>query len=116
MPPFYSTMRMLRLPSPFSSPSVSLGLDTTFDTPFLVACQGGDIYPNCPDCWGSVNPYNRILCGSVRLSCVPVLPLSVSDMFSDPGRIAPARHIRWLDIALTVLKIKASTLDFFEAQ
>ena len=54
--------------------------------------------------------------GGGRLSCVPVLPLSVSDMFFDPGRIAPARHIRWLDIALIVLKIKASTLDFFEAQ
>ena len=52
----------------------------------------------------------RLSGGSGRLSCVSVLPLSVSDMFSDPGRISPARHIRWFDIALIVLKIKASTL------
>src|SRR6476469_6416800 len=24
--------------------------------PFLIACQGGDIYPVSPDCWDSVNP------------------------------------------------------------
>ena len=53
---------------------------------------------------------NRFSVGGGGLSCVPVLPLSVSDMFFDPGRISPARHIRWLDIALIVLKIKASAL------
>jgi hypothetical protein len=37
LPPFYSTMRMLRLPSPVSLPSVSLGSDTNPISPFLCA-------------------------------------------------------------------------------
>ena len=49
--------------------------------------------------------------GGGRLSCVPVLPLSASDMFLDPGRISPARLYRWFDVALIVPKIKASTLS-----
>ena len=79
--------------------------------------QGGDIYPASPDCSGSVNPYwTDFSVGGVRLSCVPVLPHSVFDMFFDPGRIAPARLLRWFDIALTHLTIKASTFGAFEAQ
>src|SRR6187549_2410819 len=115
--PSNSTMRTLRLPSPISSPSVSLGLDTMPISPFLCAFQGGDTYPLCSDCSGSVNPYwTEFSAGGVRLSCVPVLPHSVFDMFFDPGRIAPARLLRWFDIALTHLTIKASTFGAFEAQ
>lgn len=78
---------------------------------FFSPRQGGDIYPACPDCLGSVNPQYRFSFGGMRLSCVPVLPLSASDMFSDPGRILPARHIRWFDVALIIVTIKASTLN-----
>lgn len=110
--PSNSTMRMLRLPSPFSLPSVSLGSDTITISPFLCAFVGWRYLPYMPGLfWFGQSRLNRISLGGGRLSCVPVLPLSASDMFLDPGRISPTCQYRWLDVALIMVTIKASTLN-----
>ena len=91
----------------FGCPRLGYHADITFS----LRITGWRYLPCMPGLFGfGQSLEDRLSVGSGRLSCVSVLPLSVSDMFSDPGRISPARHIRWLDIALIVLKIKASTL------
>jgi hypothetical protein len=107
-----STMRMLRLPSPFSSPSVPLGSDTNYDIAFSSRLDRVAI-STLPAriVWVRSISKKPISLGGVRLSCVPVLPLSASDMFLDPGRISPARHKRWFDVAPIMLTFKASALN-----
>jgi len=43
------TMGMLRLPSPFSFPSVPLGLDTIYGIAFFFAMSGGNTYQTYRD-------------------------------------------------------------------
>ena len=84
------------------------------DTAFSLRLSGWQYLPWQPGLfWFGQSLLNRISFGDGRLSCVPVLPQSASDMFLDPGRISPARLYRWFDVALIVLKIKASTLNSF---
>ena len=109
---------MLRLPSPFSLPSVSLGLNTIPISPFSLRIVRVAIF----------TLYARIvLVRSIRIGPIfrlealgspvfPYYPILFFDMFFDPGRIAPARPLRWFDIALICLTIKASTFSAFEAQ
>lgn len=100
---------MLRLPSPFSSPAISLGSETSryrlFLTPDKVTISTLSART------GRVRSIlgNRVSFGGGRLSCVPVLPLSAYDMFSDPGRISPARLWRWLDVVLAFRTTETST-------
>ena len=68
--------------------------------------------------WVGLFPVNPISCGDLRLSRslsrtrfgIPVCPSSTYDVLLDPGRISPACLCRWIDVAPTVLNIKASTL------
>ncbi len=50
-------MGMLRLPSPFSFPSISLGTDTTYGISIILnACPGGNTHPKDPEFSGWVIP------------------------------------------------------------
>lgn len=82
------TMRLLRLPSPFSLPSVSLVFDTITMLPFLFVPLGGYIYPTDPDYSGTDNPLVRVSCGGGRLSQVPVDTYCTFALLLDPGRNA----------------------------
>jgi hypothetical protein len=99
-PSFIGTMKMLRLPSSFSSPSVSLGLDTTSLLPcFLV--RGGNRYPETPGLWITGQPLTGASRGDGRLS-------SQRDPFGASSRgclmyICPALRPRPLCERLTLL-------------
>ena len=88
----FSTMRMLRLPSPFSFPSVSLGLDTACDTVLFFTPDKVTVF-TLQDwtllLWRVL--INHLSCGEVRLSRVPMQPLSVFASLLDPDRTASAR-------------------------
>ena len=91
-PAFIGTMQLLRLPSPFSSPSVSLGSDTACDTVLFLSPYKVSVSTLQDRTFRvrSVLIY-RLSCGEVRLSRVPVHPLSVSDVLLDPGRTSTTR-------------------------
>jgi hypothetical protein len=112
LPPFYQYYEDTKTAFALFFAFVSFGLDTITISPFLCALTGWRYLPSMPGLfWFGQSRLNRISLGGGRLSCVPVLPLSASDMFLDPGRISPTRLLRWLDVALIMVKIKASTLN-----
>jgi hypothetical protein len=93
-PPFYQyyedAKTAFALLLAFGSPQ----LGYQFDIAFSSRLRAGWRYVPCQlGLFGfGQSQVNRFSFGGVRLSCVPVLPLSVSDMFLDPGRISPARQ------------------------
>jgi len=86
-PPFSSTMEVLRLPSPISLPSVSLGSDTAALLPCFFV-RGGNRYPEAPGLWFTGQPSSGISRGGGRLSQVPVETSCKFALLSDPGRHA----------------------------
>jgi hypothetical protein len=83
---------MLRLPSPFSVPAISLGPDTSRILPFLRVWQGGNMYPVDLDCWGSVNPKKKTesrseAVGSPVFPYYPCLPLISSQTPAEVPRL-----------------------------
>ena len=87
-----STMVMLRLPPPVSFPAISLGQDTSRYRLFLSLVRVAIHTLQARTVKFRSVLVNRLSVGGGRLSCVPVLPLSACDMFSDPGRISPTRR------------------------
>ncbi len=108
------TMGMLRLPSSFSFsfPSVSLGTDTTYACClFLPLLQGQQVPWVTRSIGHAANRICRVCsCGDVRLSRVPVLPFSASDMFSDPDQTATSRLCRCFGDASTIWTVKTPVL------
>ena len=92
-PPFYQYYEDAKTASALLFAFVSFGLDTITISPFLSEMTGWQYLPCKPGLfWFGQSCLYRISFGDGRLSCVPVLPLSVSGMLSDPGRISPARQ------------------------
>jgi hypothetical protein len=54
----------------------------------------------------------HLSCGEVRLSRVPMLPLSVFATFLDPDRTAPTclGFLRWFGVALNASKLRTSMI------
>jgi hypothetical protein len=80
-------MKLLRLPSPFSIPTVSLGLDTTPDTTlFLTLAMVAVHTTQARNIWVRVfrNPLDSG--GGVRLSRVSMHPLSAFELLQDPDQ------------------------------
>lgn len=90
-PSFGGTMKVLRLPSSISSPSVSLGLDTTSPLPFSYRPPSGNGGMSGLDLLVyrlSLIPV--VTSGDVRLSQVPVDTSCMFALLSDPGRYVSA--------------------------
>lgn len=93
-PSFIGTMKMLRLPSPISLPSVSFGSDTAALLPCFFV-RGGNRYPEAPGLWFTGQSPSGISRGGGRLSQVPVETSCKFALLSDPGRHAsdsPYQH------------------------
>ena len=93
LPPFYQyyedTKTAFALLRTFGFPRYRIPLRLHL---ILSALYGGGVYHiSLGRLWVGLFPFNPISCGDVRLSRVPVCPLSAFDVFLDPGRISPAR-------------------------
>lgn len=85
-PAFFGTMKILRLPSLFSLPSVSLGVDTCCSVFFLTLILRTEPVSDRTFGHPSVLFLREAATGSGRLSQVPMIPLCTFALFLDPGR------------------------------
>lgn len=106
------TMGMLRLPLPFSSPSVSLGFDTTYGTlSFLSSAMVSVLTIADLEIWVRYSHIYLCSCGDRRLSRVSMCAFRISDTDQDPGRINATCLLRSIDVAPTGLKVNAPTIN-----
>lgn len=109
--PSNSTMGMLRLPSSFSFPLVALVLDTAYACCLFLSLIQRQQVPCITRSIGlAAYRVPHITCGDVRLSRVPVFPLSVFDMFSDPDQTAASCLYRCFGIVPTKSTVKTLVL------